>query len=449
MNESHGLSRRAFLARTARAGAAGMAAPYILSAGALAAHGQVGANEKIRIGLIGAGGQGNWNLDELLKQPDVVVTAVCDVWKARREKTMAKCGGNAKGYNDFREVLARKDIDAVLIATPPHWHALMAVAAAEAGKDFYLEKPMTLSVAEGFAVLKAAQKHKRVTQVGTQIHATPNYHKIVDLVRSGVIGKVACARTFHVLNQGPEGIGNEPDSDPPEGLDWDMWLGPGPKRAFHRLLAEDSYHHPSFLAYSGGWTAGMAPHVVDLPFWALELDYPLCTSSSGGRYIIRDCGDAYDFHEVLWQYPNFTMNWTTSLVNSFAFNLQFGKGCERRRGIYIQGVDGTIIADYNYLRIVPEGDRMKDAPTTQKTVPDSPGHHREWLDCIRSRQQPSCNVGYHHKLDVAINLSLLSLKLGRSVRFDPKTRTIVGDDEAARLAIPTYREPWKLPAEYL
>ncbi|HOW69843.1 MAG TPA: Gfo/Idh/MocA family oxidoreductase [Phycisphaerae bacterium] len=412
---------------------------------------KISPNDKIRIGLIGANGQGNWNLDQLLQQPDVEVVAVCEVWKDRRDATLAKCGGNAKGYNDFREVLAREDIDAVLIATPPHWHAIMAVAAAEAGKDFYCEKPMTLSVGESLAVVKAAKKNRCVTQVGTQIHATPNYRKIVNIVRSGVLGKICVARTFHVFNQGPEGIGNVADSDPPPGLDWDMWLGPGPKRGFNALLAKDSAHHPSFMAYSGGWTPGMAPHLVDLPFWALELGHPLCATSSGGRYLIRDCGDAYDFQEVLWQFPGFTMTWTTSLINSFAFDLQGGPGLHRRRGIYFQGVNGTIIADYDYLKIVEESGRMKGVKIDEvpKVVGDSPGHHREWLDCIRSRQQASCSVGYHYKIDVAINLAMMSLKLGRSVQFDPATETIPNDREAAKLLFPPYRDPWRMPAEYM
>lgn len=449
MAKSNDLSRRDFLAHTAKIGAAGLAAPYFVSSSALGDDKKPGANDRIQIGVIGVNGQGAWNMGELLKQPDAQVVAVCDVFKDRREQAVAKCGGNAKGYSDFREVLARKDIDAVLIATPPHWHGLMAIMAAEAGKDFYLEKPMTLSLAESFAVLKAAEKNKRITQVGTQIHATKNYRQIVNMVRSGVIGPVSMARTFHVLNDGPEGIGNVPDTDPPAGVDWDLWLGPGPKRGYNALLAKDSSIHPSFMAYSGGWTPGMAPHLIDLPFWAMELDYPTSTFSSGGRYYVKDCGDAYDTHEVTWSFPKFTLMWTTSLINSFAFNLQFGEGCQRRRGIYFQGINGTIIADYGYLKVVPEGDRMKDAPTTQPIIPDSPGHHREWLDGIRSRTQPSCSVNYHHKLDVAINLSLISLKLGRSVQFDPATKKIVGDPEAAKLAMPTYRDPWKFPDEYM
>jgi len=438
------VTRRRFLRQTA----AGAAAPYVISSGVLAADARRGPNDKINVALIGAGSQGNWNLTRLLQQPDCVVVGVCDVWSERREVALAKCNGTARGYHDFREVLAQKDIDAVLIATPPHWHALMAIGACEAVKDFYLEKPMTLYPAETLAVMRAVRKHNRITQIGTQIHATEHYHRMVDLLRSGVLGKISVCRTFHVMNQGPEGIGDPPVGDPPAGLDVDFWCGPAPRK-YHPLLMKDASHHTSFMAWSGGWTPGMAPHVVDLPYWALELGHPTRVSSTGGRYVIKDCGDAYDSHEVLWTYPNFTMTWTTSLVNSYGFDMQGKPGLKRRVGIYFQGVNGTLVTDYSEHKIIPEGDRMKPNPEVPKLVPDSPGHHREWLDGIRSRKQPSCHVGYHYKVDMAITLSLLSLKLGRSISFNPEKETIVGDHEARKLAVPVYRKPWKFPKEYL
>jgi predicted dehydrogenase len=448
-SESVPVTRRRLLG----AAAVGAAAPYVIRSGVLAAPGEVGANEKINVGLIGANGQGNWNLTQLLEQPDVAVTAVCEVDQGRREAALAKCNGNAKGYTDYRDVLARNDIDAVLIATSPHWHALMSIHAAEAGKDFYCEKPMTLHLAESLAVKRAAEKHGRVTQVGTQIHAKPNYRRIVDVVRSGVLGPISTVRTFHVLNQGPEGIGTAPDTEPPEGLDWNMWLGPAEKRKFNALLFRDSYHHPSFMI-SGGWTPGMAPHIIDLPFWALELDCPLNTSSFGGRYVIKDSGDAYDFQQAQWQFPNFTLTWWTSLTNCFAYDqvLQGGPGLHRNRGQFYHGLNGTLIGDYGYLKVLPEGDRMGKefkVESVPKIIPTSPGHHREWLDGIRSRKQPSCHVGYHYKLDVALNLAMLSMKLGRSIRFDPKTERIIGDTEAQKLSVPQYRAPWKFPEEYV
>jgi len=456
------VSRRTFLSKTAAAAAAGFAAPYVIPSGVLAAPGRPGPNDRINIGLIGANGQGNYNLDELLKQPDTSIVAICEVDKTRRDRTIDKVRKattkpagrgrhDPKPYNDYREVLARKDVDAVLIATTPHWHCRMAVDAAEAKKDFYLEKPMTLYPAETLAVKRAVEKHKVITQIGTQVHATANYRRIVDVVRSGVLGKISLARTFHIFNDGEKGIGHAPDTRVPEGLDWDMWLGPGPWREFNALLFKDSAHHPSFMAYSGGWTPGMAPHIIDVPFWALELGYPTAVYSSGGRYLVRDDGDAYDTHEVTWQFPNFTMTWTTSLINSFGYTLQGNQGCHRRRGIYLHGVNGTLIGDYGVLEVVREACflhkfNLDDIP---RVIPDSVGHHREWLDGIRNRTQPSCHGGYHSKIDMAITLSLLSLKLGRSVRFDPATETIPDDAEAMRLFKPTYRDPWKFPDQYL
>jgi predicted dehydrogenase len=461
-NRTQAVSRRSVLG----AAAAGIAAPYMIPSGVLAAPGRPGPNDRINIALIGANGQGNYDMNEVMRYPDVAVVAVCEVGKDRLEQTLARINtppkegntgavrgpGTAKGYNDYREVLARKDIDAVIIATSPHWHARMCVDAAEAGKDFYCEKPMTIHLAESLVVKRAAEKHKVITQVGTQIHAHPNYRRCVDIIRSGVLGKISTARTFHVLNQGPEGIGMAPDTDPPSNVDWDMWLGPAPERKFNALLYKDSAHHPSWMI-SGGWTPGMAPHIIDLPWWALELGFPEITYSSGGRYLIQDCGDAYDFQEIIWQFPKFTLTWWTSLVNNHAFHkvLQAEPNTGRRRGQFYHGVDATLIADYAWHEVVPQGDRLKDykEDDVPKVIPESPGHHREWLDGIRSRQQPSCHVGYHYKLDVALNLGMLSMKLGRSIRFDPATESIVGDAEAARLAIPQYRPPWKFPAEYL
>jgi len=164
--------------------------------------------------------------------------------------------------------------------------------------------------------------------------------------------------------------------------------------------------------------------------------------------VVQDDGDAYDHHEVLWQYPKLTLTWMLSLTNSYGFDLQGDPQPRTRLGVYFHGANGTLYADYlGASRLVPEGDGERPAPP--KSIPPSPGQEREWLDCIRSRQQPSCSVFHHVKVDVPIVLSVLSLKLGRSLRFDPATETIVGDPEAARRAIPEYRAPWKFPKEYM
>jgi predicted dehydrogenase len=269
-------------------------------------------SERINLGIFGVNGMGTSNLENCARYPDVVVTGICDVWKKRRDAALEKFKGTATGHTDYRELLARKDVDAVIIATPPHWHALMAVHAVEAGKDIYLQKPMTLYPDETLAVRNAVIRHKRISQVGTQIHAGANYRRVVEWIRSGKLGRVSTVHTFNVENQGNGGIGRKADEPAPEGLDWDLWLGPGPSRPYNELLAANAHHHCSFWAYSGGWTPGMAPHIIDLPIWALDLGVPELTHSSGGRFAISDQGDAPDTQQVIWQYPNLAMTWKMS-----------------------------------------------------------------------------------------------------------------------------------------
>ena len=419
----------------------------VIPASALGRAGQPPPSDRINLGIIGVNGMGRGNLANCARHADAVVTAICDVSRVRRERALQE-HKTARGHTDYRELLARKDVDAVIIASPPHWHALMAIDAVKAGKDIYLQKPMTLHPAETLAVRNAVRRHKRISQIGTQIHAGANYRRVVEWVRSGRLGPVSVVRTFNVMNQGRDGIGRAPKQDPPEGLDWGLWLGPAPARPFNSLLFDGSYNHCSFWDYSGGWTPGMAPHIIDLPIWALDLGVPALTSSSGGRFVIRDDGDAPDTQEIIWQYPNMTLTWMMSCCNSFAFD--FGRGKPARRlGIYFHAVNGTLYTDYDKHEIVPEGDFLRDTHAPDESIPPSPGHEREWLDCVKSRQEPSCSVNYHYKVDLALTLANLSFKLGRSVRFDAKTETIVGDKEAARLARPVYRHPWKFPKEYL
>ncbi len=451
MNQDTALTRRAFLEKAATLTAIGFAAPHLVTGADAGPQRKPGPNSRIHLGIIGCGGMGSSNLAACTHHPDVVVTAACDVWDARLETVVEAHKDTCKGYRDFRELLQQKELDAVIIATPPHWHALIAIAACEAGKDIYLQKPMTLHLAESFAVRNAVNRHQRICQVGTQIHATDNYRRVVEYIRSGNLGPLATVRTFNVMNQHPAGVGKLTEHSSPEtlGLDWNLWCGPAPLCAFNRTLARDAYYHSSWMAYSGGWTPGMAPHIIDLPVWALDLGFPTNTTSAGGRFVLRDDGDAYDNHEVLWQYPNLTMTWMSSLTNSYGFDFHGAPRKERRLGTYFHGTNGTLFADYGTFKVVPEGEAMKDKQPPPATIPASPGHEREWLDCVKSRQQPSCNPNYHIRVDVPIQLSLLSLKLGRSIRFDPVAEHIVGDSEAAKLAVPNYRAPWKFPKQYL
>jgi predicted dehydrogenase len=447
MTKNSPFSRREFVKTTS---VAAIGAPLILKSSLINGQWITAASDKINLGLIGCGGLGKVNLDAAAAHPDVVVVAACDVWKERLDPVVEKYKKTCTGYTDYRELLQHKGLDAVIIATPAHWHAIQAIDAAKAGLDIYLQKPMTMHLGESLAVRNAVKKHNVICQIGTQIHSSEHYRRMVELVRSGNLGQIATVRTFFVMNEAPNGVGlGNNTMNIPKGLDWDMWVGPARMQPFNPNLVKDAFYHGSWMDFSGGWTPGMAPHITDLPIWALNLGYPTEISATGGRYITKDDGDAYDNHEVIWRYPNLTMTWMSSLTNSYGFDFLPEQKSQRRLGIYFHGVNGTLLTDYSTHQILPEGDRMKGMDTPPKSIEPSPGHELEWVECIKSRKQPSCNPGYHVKVDVPIELSVLSMKLGRSIKFDPATEKIVGDEEAAKLAIPEYRAPWKFPTEYL
>jgi predicted dehydrogenase len=445
MKTNRKITRRQFIKNSATITTFGIALTMIGADGQR----KISPNEKIQLGIIGCGHRGRAVLKGCTKYQDVALVAACDVWPERVEMVVEEYKATCKPYKDYREVLSRKDVDAVIIATPPHWHALMAIDACEAGKDFYLEKPMTLYPAESIAVYNAVKKSNVITQIGTQIHSTENYIRVVEYIRSGNLGKIGVARTFNVMNTFPRGVGKSANNKLPEGLDWDLWIGPAPMRQYNSLLVSDAFNHSFWMDYSGGWTPGMAPHIIDLPIWALELDFPIYTSSAGGRYFLDDDGDVYDHHEVLWQYQNFTLTWMSSLTNSYGFDLHGEPVPKRRLGIYFHGTNGTLYANYETYKIVPEGDKMKDAQPPQPYLPRPESHERDWLDGIRMRKHPSCSVLYHIKVDLPITLSLLSLKMKKMIKFNPKTMQIEDDKEAVRMATPIYRSPWKFPSKYL
>lgn len=416
-------------------------------------------NDKINLGIIGCGGMGLENLRNTMNNPNVVLTAACDVQKERLDSVVNQYKRTCTGYNDYRELLQHDGLDAVIIATPAHWHALQAVEAAEAGLDIYLQKPMTMHLGESIVVRNAIRKNNVICQVGTQIHSTDHhYRRMVELIRSSNLGDIATVRTFFVMNESPNGVGlGNSTKNVPGGIDWNMWVGPAPMQMFNPQLMKESFYHCFWMDFSGGWTPGMAPHITDLPIWALNLGYPTEISAMGGRYGIKDDGDAYDNQEIIWRYPNMTMTWMHSSTNSHGWAFQgmdksglgYETGTNRRLGIYFHGSNGTLMTDYNTHILIPEGDKMKGMQTPLKNIPSSPGQELEWLECIKSRKQPLCNPEYHIKVDIPIVLANLSMKLGRSIKFDPVTEKIIGDAEAAKLSVPEYRSPWRFPSEYL
>ncbi|MFA0764924.1 MAG: hypothetical protein XFASWVDF_002669 [Candidatus Fervidibacter sp.] len=402
-------------------------------------------NERIGLGFIGVGPRGMALLHEFRRFPDVDIVAVCDVFQERVDKAIAATEGKATGYKDFRRVLDRKDVDAVVIATPPHWHALISIMACQAGKDVYCEKPMCLTVAEAKAMVEAAERYKRITQVGTQIHAGQNFRRVVEIVRSGMLGKITLVRTFVVENLAPEGIGNPPDSTPPAGLDWDMWCGPAKLRPFNPAIFSRHYF---FRDYAGcGLLHNMGPHVLDLAFWALELKAPKSVAASGGKFALQDISDVPDTLEAVYDFGDLTLIWTHSEAFSFGFELHEGTEIGRRLGIVFHGTNGTLAANYFTFKLFPEGNRLDPTKLPEPSIPPSPGHTREWLDGIKTRQQPLCHFGYHYWIQLAISLGDIAFQVGRKIVWDNAKGQIVGDSEANKLLTPTYRHPWVFPKQ--
>jgi predicted dehydrogenase len=428
------LSRRDFLAASALA--TGMlGAPARGDEPAAKTHtGPAGANDRIVLGFIGVGGMGTGLLEIFRKFPDVAVAAVCDVYEPHALRAKSKAGGASEIYSDFRRVLDRHDIDAVVVATPDHWHAIPTILACGAGKDVYCEKPLSWRLAEGRAMVAAATKHKRVTQMGNLIHAGENYHRVVEIVRSGVLGRITKARTWMASVR--PGLGHPDDTAPPAGCDYDFWLGPAPKRPFNPNRFTFNWRY--FWDYGGGILTDFCCHIVDPVHWAMEIDAPETIAATGGRYALDDNAETPDTLEVVYHYAKgFDLVWSQADASAHGFE---GKGL----GILFQGTEGTLVADYGSYQIFPEAGKTIEPPPP--SLPRSVGHHREWLDAIKTRAQCSCHFAYGHRLSSVGHLGNIALRTGETLRWDAQAERITNHAEANRyLAREAYRAPWSLP----
>jgi len=427
------LTRREFLKR-----AGGAAVGAALSTSALASAGAqpaepVPANEKIVLGLIGCGGMGNHNLGIFTANPDVEIAALCDVDQSHLDQTMARLQGKPTPYRDFRALLERKDIDAVIVATPDHWHALVMTLACEAGKDVYVEKPVATTIREGRAMVKAARRYGRVVQVGTQQRSDAHFRRAVEIVRSGAIGAVSLCRTWNCANESGEGIGNPPDGDPPPELDYDMWLGPAPKRPYNPNRCH--YRFRYFWDYAGGKITDWGTHLIDIVQWAMEVEAPLAVAASGGKYVVTDNRETPDTMEAVYDYPGFTMVYSLRLGN--------GRSPEGHNyGMEFYGTRGTLFVDRGGFEVFPEGAATEPVKSggSQQNQP----HVREFLDCIRTRSRPVSDIRVAHRSTSAPHLGNIALHVGRKIYWDADRECIVDDDEANRLLGRAYRAPWHL-----
>ena len=419
-----------------------------------------GANERIRLGFIGVGNRGDQVLDGFLAHKDAEAVAVCDLSKPYMDFAATKAGGHPAKISDYRRLLDRKDIDAVVISTPDHWHALQTIHACQAGKDVYVEKPLSLCVREGRKMVEEAQRHGRVTQVGLHRRSSDFCREAAELIRSGAIGKVSVIRCFHIQNEWPKGIGNPPASDPPAGLDWNAWLGPAamvpynPNRAF--------YLFRWFYYSSGGQLTNFGTHYLDVIQWALGHDAPTSVTAMGGNFAVSDNREIPDTLEVLWTYPGGT------LVSFSQFNANGAPADRRDRDIEFRGTKGTLHLRGSSYENVPEGvtphsfpmrdplDRVSSRayrrdrklamePMKKEGRATTANHARNFLECVRSRKKCNCDIETGHRSTTATLLGNVALKRKAYLEWDGKAERFTNHAAANQDLSYNYRAPYKLP----
>jgi predicted dehydrogenase len=450
------LNRRAFVKTAAT----------FASLTALSASRVLGANERIRVGLIGFGLIGRIHTRSLLAQPDVDLVAFSDTYQPRLDAAVSLTGGRAKPYRDFRQLLEDKTIDAVFVTTPDHWHALMTMMACAAGKDVYVEKPVTLFVKEGHWMVEVARRYKRVVQVGTQNRSGPQFARARDLIRDGKIGQIVSVQSNYFRNAMP-GFGTPPDQDPPPDLNWDMMLGPAP---FHRYNPNRGiYHFRWFWDYSGGQMTNLGQHGLDLVHWFLDVQAPISVYSTGGRFFLKDNCEVPDRQDAVIEYPGFTAMCQYRECSA-------GRGGQGMGGLLFHGTKGTLavsrlgfevwgdpkVAPNNLVaRVLPGGHPVGGPQLKLELEPEKPQqwtentkdetgdavgdygrHQRNFLDCIKSRKDPVTDIESGHRVVTTCHLANLSLKTGRKLVWDATKEEIVNDPEANHLLVRQYRKPW-------
>jgi predicted dehydrogenase len=420
----------------------------------------LGANERVAIGFIGYGLIGKRHVLDFQEQPDVEIVSVAEAHRGRRDEALSQIGGSAKGYDDFRRLLDDKTVQAVVISTPDHWHAMQTMLACAAGKDVYVEKPVTLFVREGRWMIEVAQRQKSVVQVGTQQRSGPHYQRARELIQDGRIGKVASVRMGHFRNVMP-GFGRPSDCNPPPELDWEMWLGPAPKRAYNPNRA--IYHFRWFWDYSGGQMTNLAAHSLDIVHWFLGVQRPAAVSSFGGRFCLQDNGQTPDTQDTLIEYPGFTAVWShrEACAGQSRGGLEFcgtkGSLSISRAGFLLKG-DPKVPPENAVPQFAsghPVGGPRRAAPSRPieawaETIEDNSGrspeqlkrHVRNFLECVKSRAEPISGLESAHRVATVCHLANISLRLRRSLRWDPVHEEIIADARAAEMLVRPYRPPW-------
>jgi predicted dehydrogenase len=419
---------------------------FLLSSAALTATATLRAqdkkappSERVRVGVVGVGNQGAYNWGELAKVPSCEVVALCDVDDRMTAKARAQFP-KAKFFTDFRKMIDAKGLDAVLCATPDHNHFPVTHRALSAGLHVYCEKPLTHTVGEARTIAELATKKKLVTQMGTQIHAGDNYRRVVEMIRKDAIGPV---REVHVWVGGAwNGDGKRPDPKPvPKELDWDLWLGPVADRPYAPEYVP--YHWRRYWAFGGGRMADMACHHMDLPFWALDLQHPTRVRAEGSPVTEETGADwiicKYEF-PARGDKPPVTLTWYDGDKRPKYF--ADGQLPKWGDGTLFVGEKGMLLAGYGNRKLLPE-DKFVGVDG-DGSIPKSIGHHKEWIEAIKTNGPTTCHFDYSGALTEAVLLGVVSYRVGKALEWDPTKLEAKGLPEADAFIRKQYRKGWEV-----
>jgi predicted dehydrogenase len=406
-----------------------------------------GANDRIGVGIIGCGGQGSGNWRNFLAQPDVTPIAVCDVYDTNRERAAAMSKDKVTQLKDFRQLLDRKDIDAVIIATPDHWHALQTIMACKAGKDVYVEKGLSSTVREGRIAVDTARKYNRIVQVGAQERSGDHFAQAVKLIQDGALGSIRRVSANWTRNMMPGFKPRALKAGLTDALDWDMWLGPAPARPFDPFRF--SYNWRWFWDYSGGQMTNWGSHTLEVVRWALNVKTPTAVAAVGGRYELKDGGETPDVQDVIYSFPGCTVTWAGCEVSGFE-NIKYPQGDPRSKPLMeFHGTKGSMALTRRGFEVTPEiwtGDDQDGKPAMEPMKVSAMGgsHVRNFLDCMKSRRLPNCDIEEGHYTMVMCHLANISMRVGRMLHWDAAKEECTGDKEANQLLTKPYRKPWTL-----
>ncbi|SIN66275.1 Gfo/Idh/MocA family protein [Algoriphagus halophilus] len=393
-------------------------------------------SDKVRVAHIGLGGMGLNHLNWFANLPEVEIVALCDVDDTHAQEALVKLKAihpdtKAQLYSDFRKVLERSDVDAVTIATPDHWHAQITILAFQAGKDVYSEKPLSYAKREGDLMLASQKDTGRIFQLGTQIHAGDNYHRVAEIIQSGVLGKIKTVRLWKTGE--PPLIEKLNFQAPPSHLNWDMWLGPAPYAEYAPEKCHFSYRY--FMEYSGGVFQDFWCHIADIVWWSIA-PTGLKKISANGE-VSDGVGDTPKWIDVDFKFKKLDLHWT-----SVPPDVPGAAG--RGIGAYFEGTKGTLVCDYNSREIRMDGKVMDDIPEIPKTIVRSPGHQQNFIDAVKSRSQPESYLEYARNMTMPMHLALISFKLKEELKWNAKKELFKNHSAANQMLFRPYREKWNL-----